>query len=63
MKMILARILSTFVIAVVILIIGVILSKAFSKEDDWVCKDGQWVRHGNPSAEQPTTVCKDVWYN
>jgi len=26
-------------------------------EDTWLCQDGQWVRHGNPGAPQPTGDC------
>ncbi len=26
-------------------------------EDTWLCKDGQWVRHGNPTAPKPTQNC------
>ncbi|MEK7218210.1 MAG: SdpI family protein [Patescibacteria group bacterium] len=28
-----------------------------SSEDDWICSDGQWVKHGNPRVPQPTTPC------
>lgn len=27
------------------------------QEDTWRCQAGQWVKHGNPSASQPTTPC------
>ena len=26
-------------------------------EDDWICVDSQWVKHGNPSAPMPTKPC------
>lgn len=26
-------------------------------EDTWLCQNGQWVKHGQPSAPQPTTQC------
>lgn len=26
-------------------------------EDTWLCSDGVWVKHGVPSAPQPTTPC------
>ncbi|MDD5547371.1 MAG: GerMN domain-containing protein [Candidatus Pacebacteria bacterium] len=26
-------------------------------EDSWICSDGQWVKHGNPSVSQPDTLC------
>ena len=29
----------------------------FSGEDDWICTNGQWIQHGNPSFPAPTAVC------
>lgn len=26
-------------------------------EDDWICTNGSWVKHGNPSASMPLTGC------
>lgn len=28
-------------------------------EDEWICNDGKWVKHGNPSAPIPETPCAD----
>lgn len=27
-------------------------------EDTWLCQNGQWVKHGQPSAPQPTSQCQ-----
>jgi len=27
-------------------------------EDDWICEDGKWVKHGAPSAPKPTSGCE-----
>ncbi|MDD5026715.1 MAG: hypothetical protein PHH13_05085 [Candidatus Peribacteraceae bacterium] len=35
---------------------AIILLKG-SGEDSWICTDGQWVKHGNPSTSMPTTIC------
>jgi len=32
--------------------------RLFSGEDNWICKDGQWIKHGNPSFDTPKTICK-----
>jgi hypothetical protein len=32
--------------------------KFMSGEDCWMCKNGEWVKHGNPSAPQPTAPCE-----
>lgn len=26
-------------------------------EDDWICVNNQWVKHGNPSGPKPTGIC------
>jgi hypothetical protein len=44
-----------FVVAVFLLIISAI--RAFSDEDNWLCQNGEWVRHGNPSVPKPSDVC------
>lgn len=41
-------------VLVVVIIIGV---KFFSPEDTWICQKGEWVRHGNPSADKPVSGC------
>ncbi|HNW71453.1 MAG TPA: DUF2178 domain-containing protein [Candidatus Paceibacterota bacterium] len=30
----------------------------FSGEDNWVCRDGQWIKHGNPDYQAPIVECK-----
>lgn len=32
--------------------------KLFSQEDDWICVDGEWIKHGYPSAPKPTEPCE-----
>jgi glucan phosphoethanolaminetransferase (alkaline phosphatase superfamily) len=32
-------------------------ARLISPEDTWLCQNGQWVKHGNPSAQKPTTGC------
>lgn len=39
---------------VVACLIGV---RTLSGEDDWVCKNGKWTKHGKPSSARPTTRC------
>lgn len=29
-------------------------------EDTWICVDGEWVKHGVPSAPKPTKPCGDA---
>lgn len=47
----------------IVVLIGFILLaiasvRLFSGEDDWICRDGQWVKHGNPSFPAPLEECK-----
>lgn len=36
---------------------AIILFKSIGREGNWICQNGQWVKHGNPSAAQPTSGC------
>jgi hypothetical protein len=43
-------------------ILGIIvilaLVRGMSGEDEWMCRDGQWVQHGKPSSPMPIEACK-----
>lgn len=39
---------------------GTVLVKNLSNEDDWICVNGQWIEHGNPSAPKPTKQCGNL---
>jgi len=46
------------ILAVAALIILVGALRFFSGDEDiWLCQNGQWEKHGNPSAQMPTTNC------
>lgn len=46
-----------FVILVAIFA-GFFSVRFFSGEDNWICENGQWVKHGNPSFDAPQVECK-----
>lgn len=49
-------------IAVVIVVLVTAVYLRFvvgGSEDDWICDNGQWVKHGVPSAPMPTSGCGD----
>lgn len=52
------------VVLIIIIAVGVIiLGIRFlfgGDEDTWLCDNGEWVKHGNPSAEKPTTPCSNT---
>lgn len=47
---------SLSVLVVAILYFGIVRLVS-GPEDTWICQNGQWVKHGNPSAAMPTTLC------
>lgn len=49
-----------FLVLIIILsiVLGVFTIRLFSGEDNWVCQNGQWVKHGNPSFAAPKSICK-----
>lgn len=47
---------------VIFIILGLILIifnlRFFSGEDDWMCQNGEWIKHGQPDHPMPTTPCQ-----
>lgn len=49
------------VLVLVIIFIGLVFYFRFvlgGNEDTWICSQGQWVKHGNPSEPMPVIPCK-----
>jgi hypothetical protein len=44
--------------AVLFVLLFVIRFIAGGPEDDWTCRNGVWVKHGQPSAPMPSSECK-----
>ncbi len=48
-------------IIVMIIMVAALLYFRFilgGNEDTWLCKDGVWIEHGNPSDPMPTYPCE-----
>lgn len=48
------------IITAIILIVAVVVFLRFvvgGDEDTWICSNGEWVKHGNPSNAKPVTAC------
>jgi len=46
------------IIAIIIMAGAIFLGLRFlTPEDTWICQNGQWVKHGNPSSPMPTSGC------
>jgi len=44
-----------------IILMGILLGIRFifgGDEDTWICQNGAWVKHGQPSAAVPTERCE-----
>ncbi|MBD3282186.1 MAG: hypothetical protein GF387_01090 [Candidatus Portnoybacteria bacterium] len=40
-----------------------LLLKHTTQEEAWICKDGKWIKHGNPERPMPTTGCGQPTFN
>ena len=47
-----------FFTALIIAVIIIFTLRLFSGEDNWICQNGQWIKHGQPSFPAPTAICK-----
>jgi len=48
------RIILLIILAFVVIILGM---RFFSGEDDWICQNGEWVKHGQPDSAKPLISC------
>ncbi len=46
-----------------VILISALLFFLRSNEDTWLCQNGNWVKHGNPSLPQPTSGCSEINVN
>ncbi|MBU0466731.1 MAG: hypothetical protein KJ718_03300 [Nanoarchaeota archaeon] len=51
--------LKIILIVVVVVLVLMVALKTLSNEDDWICVEGKWERHGWPSAEKPPEPCEE----
>lgn len=57
-EIMLKKTLSTVVIIMLAVAVGMLLCRFLSgNEDAWLCENGQWVKHGHPSDEMPAKAC------
>lgn len=48
-----------FIVLTLVVLLAVLALRFLlgGSEDTWICDNGQWVKHGNPSAPMPETGC------
>jgi len=42
----------------VLLIVLIVAVRTFSWEDNWVCNNWEWIKHGNPQFSKPNITCE-----
>jgi hypothetical protein len=52
-----------FIVIIAVAIVTLSIRFLSGDEDTWLCQNGQWVKHGKPSAAMPTTLCGKVNHN
>lgn len=52
------KLIYTIVVLIVFLIMFVFTMRVISGEDAWICQNGEWIKHGQPSYPAPTAECK-----
>lgn len=52
------KLIFTMIVTLLFLALAVMTLRIFSGEDNWICQNGQWIKHGNPSFEAPKIECK-----
>lgn len=45
-------------VSILFFILAIATLRLFSGEDNWMCREGQWVMHGHPDFPAPTTACQ-----
>lgn len=50
-------ILRAIIIIILVTGLGLAFVRITSPEDSWLCQDGQWIKHGNPSVPMPSSGC------
>lgn len=52
------RLIYTAVVLVIFFLMSIFTIRVFSGEDNWVCENGGWVKHGQPDFPAPVIECK-----
>lgn len=47
------------IILVVIISAAILIMRFSTPEDNWICENNQWVKHGNPDSPMPQSGCGD----
>lgn len=42
------------------LLVVVVIARLSSPEDDWICVNNEWVKHGNPDSPKPQEKCSTL---
>jgi len=45
--------------SIAVIVMAIIAIRLQTPEDTWLCQNGTWVKHGNPSAPAPVKPCNN----
>jgi hypothetical protein len=48
------------IVFIFVLLCAVVLLRLLSGEDNWICQNGEWIKHGQPSGPPPSKSCGSV---
>lgn len=51
------RVLKIILISLILATVAIGGIRLFSGEDNWICQNGIWIKHGKPSSSKPSTAC------
>ncbi len=46
------------IVAILAVLLGLLLFALRGSEDEWICQNGKWIKHGNPGNPKPTSGCE-----
>ena len=47
-------------VIILMVVLAILLIKILSQEDDWICVDNDWIKHGYPYAPKPIEPCGTI---
>lgn len=57
------KIINLIALVIILILAGVTIIRMSSPEDNWICQNGQWIKHGHPNLPKPTTGCTNETTN
>jgi hypothetical protein len=49
------------IIIIILVVLSIVLIRLATGEDNWICKGGKWIKHGNPLSARPAEPCEETF--